>query len=96
MRTATIGNRGTGVYAQDMGDRAYVCTCYGVADIAAADDPSVHETVRTEHHDQPRYIYPQGAERRIVRAPVFNHTDAELILLESLVGREPPFSYNFV
>lgn len=91
VRTATIGIRGTGVYAQDMGDRAYVCTCYGVADIAAADDPSVHETVRTEHHDQPRYIYPQGAAQRIVRAPVFNHTDAELILLESLVGREPPF-----
>jgi hypothetical protein len=91
VRTATIGIRGTAVYAEDMRDRAYVCTCYGTADIAAVDDPAVHETVRTEHHDQPRYVYPPGAATRIVRAPVINHTDLELILLESLVGREPPF-----
>jgi len=91
VRTATIGIRGTAVYVEDMADRAYVCTCYGVADIAAEDDPAVHETVRTEHHDQPRYVYPPGVATRIVRAPVINHKDAELILLESLVGREPPF-----
>lgn len=91
VRTATIGIRGTAVYAEDMRDRAYICTCYGIADLAAADDPSVHETVQTEHHDQPRYLYPAGVATRIVRAPVINHTDAELILLESLVGREPPF-----
>jgi hypothetical protein len=27
----------------------------------------------------------------IMKAPVVNHTDAELILLEDLVGRRPPF-----
>jgi hypothetical protein len=27
----------------------------------------------------------------LMGAPVVNHTDAELILLESLVGRRPPF-----
>jgi hypothetical protein len=27
----------------------------------------------------------------IEKAPVVNHTDAELVLLESLVGREVPF-----
>jgi hypothetical protein len=27
----------------------------------------------------------------VMAAPVLNHTDAELILLESLVGRQPPF-----
>ncbi|MEJ2174875.1 MAG: hypothetical protein P8Y76_08180 [bacterium] len=91
VRTATIGIRGTAVYIEDLRDRAYICTCYGIADIAAADDPAVQETVRTEHHDQPRYLYPAGIATRIVRAPVINHTDAELILLESLVGREPPF-----
>jgi hypothetical protein len=91
VRTATIGVRGTAVYAEDMRGRAYVCTCYGVADIAAADDAAVRETVVTEHHDQPRYVYPAGVAQRIVRAPVINHSDAELILLESLVGREPPF-----
>lgn len=91
VRTATIGVRGTAVYAEDMPGRAYVCTCYGVADIATDDDPSVQETVQTEHHDQPRYVYAAGAAQRIVPAPVINHSDAELILLESLVGREPPF-----
>lgn len=91
VRTATIGIRGTALYAEDMLDRAYVCTCYGVADLAAADDATVRETVATEHHDQPRYVYPPGVAERIVRAPVINHSDAELILLESLVGREPPF-----
>jgi len=91
VRTATIGIRGTAVYAEDMGDRAYVCTCYGTADIAVRDDPAVRETVKTEHHDQPRYVLGAGASTRIVKAPVINHSDAELILLESLVGREPPF-----
>jgi hypothetical protein len=28
----------------------------------------------------------------IERAPVINHADAELVLLESLVGRKPPFT----
>lgn len=91
VRTATIGVRGTAVYAEDMRTHAYVCTCYGVAEVAAEDDASVRETVATEYHDQPRYVYPAGAAARIVKAPVINHSDAELILLESLVGREPPF-----
>lgn len=91
VRTATIGVRGTAVYAEDMVEHAYVCTCYGVAEVAASDDATVRETVTTEYHDQPRYVYPAGAAARIVKAPVINHSDAELILLESLVGREPPF-----
>ena len=28
----------------------------------------------------------------LMSAPVINHTDAELTLLESLVGRKPPFA----
>src|SRR6267143_1749873 len=40
---------------------------------------------------EPRYIMAQGAPQMILRAPVVNHTDAELVFLESLVGREPPF-----
>jgi hypothetical protein len=89
--TATIGIRGTGIYVEALPGETYVCTCYGVADLAAVDDPSAHETVHTEHHDQPRFIMAHGAPQMIVKAPVVNHTDAELILLESLVGRRPPF-----
>jgi hypothetical protein len=33
-----------------------------------------------------------GAQQAIVVAPVINHTDAELTMLENLVGRWPPFT----
>jgi len=89
--TATIGIRGTGIYVELRSDRTYVCTCYGVADLEAVDDPAARETVQTRHHDQPRYIMAKGAPQMIMTAPVVNHSDAELILLEGLVGREPPF-----
>ncbi len=89
--TATIGIRGTGVYIEVEPDRTYVCTCYGIADLAALDDPEAKETVRTRHHEQPRYIMAKGAPQMLMRAPVINHTDTELTMLEALVGRKPPF-----
>jgi hypothetical protein len=89
--TASIGIRGTGVYVEVDEMRTYVCTCYGEAELTPVDDPKAGETVRTTHHDQPRYIYPKGMPRMIEHAPVINHTDAELVLLESLVGRKVPF-----
>jgi len=89
--TASIGIRGTGVYVELDGARTYVCTCYGEAELTPVDDPGAAETVRTRHHDDPRYIYPRGMPRMIEKAPVVNHTDAELVLLESLVGRTVPF-----
>ena len=89
--TATIGIRGTAVYIEAEPDRTYVCTCYGTAELAALDDPSANETVSTQHHEEPRYIMAKGAPQMLVRAPVINHTDAELTMLEALVGRRPPF-----
>ncbi|GEM_PF-5081706 len=32
-----------------------------------------------------------GVSAQAGKAPMLNHTDAELIMLESLVGRRPPF-----
>ena len=89
---ASIGIRGTAVYVETEPGRTYVCTCYGRARLSPANDPKAAETVRTRHHDQPRYIYPSGAPRRIEHAPVVNHTDAELVMLEALVGRKVPFT----
>jgi hypothetical protein len=87
--TATIGIRGTGVYVEIEPGRSYVCTCYGTADLEAVADPQRYrETVTTRHHDEPRFIAAGG---EMVRAPVFNHTDDELRMLEQLVGRTPPF-----
>jgi hypothetical protein len=89
--TATIGIRGTGIYVEVEKQRTYACTCYGEAELTPVDEPKETETVRTTHHDQPRYIYAKGMPRMITKAPVVNHTDAELTLLESLVGRKVPF-----
>lgn len=88
--TATIGIRGTGVYLESESDRSYICTCYGVADIEAQFS-SESETVATQYHDEPRYVYRAGSETLIQKAPLINHTDAELALVEALVGRVPPF-----
>ena len=89
--TAVIGIRGTAVYIEAERKRTYVCTCYGEASLESLGDAAARETVRTSHHEQPRYVMAMGAPQMILRAPVLNHNDAELILLESLVGRQPPF-----
>jgi len=91
--TATIGIRGTGIYIEAEAERTYVCTCYGVVDLQASNMPEARETVMTTHHEAPRYIYAHGATpiRMIETAPMINHTDAELIMLEALVGRKPSF-----
>ena len=90
-RTATIGIRGTGVYVESADDRTYVCTCYGEAQLVPLAEPGAAEIVNTRHHEQPRYVMAKGAPQMIVKAPVVNHTDAELVLLESLVGRSVTF-----
>lgn len=89
--TATIGIRGTGIYVEAEAQRTYACTCYGEAVLTPVDDPAAAETVRTRRHDQPRYIYGKGMPQMMAPAPVVNHTDAELQMLEALVGRKVPF-----
>ena len=92
--TATIGIRGTGFYAESDPEQTYFCTCYGVADITATNDPDSKETVAAKQHDRPLYIV-SGADagRNIRNAPFVNHTDQELALIETLVGRTPPFVF---
>ena len=89
--TATIGVRGTAVYLEADEKRTYVCTCYGEAVLEPVAEPGARETVRTRHHEQPRYVMAKGAPELVTPAPMVNHTDAELEMLEALVGREPPF-----
>lgn len=93
-QTATIGIRGTGWYAEAEPDQTYFCTCYGVAEVTSADDPTSTETVEAKHHDRPLYILREGAAgQRIRNAPFINHTDQELALIETLAGRTPPFVF---
>jgi len=89
--TATIGIRGTGCYIEAEQERTYFCLCYGVADIVPTSDPAQRETVRTEHHDYPIWIGSGSMPSMMVKTQVINHTDDELIMLEALVGRKPPF-----
>lgn len=90
--TAVVGVRGTGYYVEADNEKTYFCTCYGTATIQAKTSLQAKETVRTKHHEAPRYVYAGNQNKLIAKAPVINHTDAELILIESMVGRKPPFA----
>jgi hypothetical protein len=93
-RVASIGIRGTGVYLESDPEQTYFCTCYGVADVNATNDPQSKETVAATHHDRPLYILGnEPAGKNIRNAPFVNHTDQELMLIETLVGRTPPFVF---
>ena len=93
-RNASIGIRGTGVYMESDPEQTYFCTCYGTADIAAVSDPTSRETVVSSHHDRPLYILAGEQPGRNIRlAPFIDHTDQELMLIEALVGRTPPFVF---
>ncbi|RLJ61423.1 hypothetical protein [Sulfurisoma sediminicola] len=70
----------------------YFCLCYGEAKVIPTAAPQQWETVITTHHDHPLYLHDDPKmPSMMVTAPVINHTDAELIMLENLVGRWPPF-----
>lgn len=89
--TATIGIRGSGVYLEVEPDLTYLCTCYGQVALSASDDPDDSELITTANHDSPRYITRAPSQgSRIRPAPVINHTNTELQLLEELVGRKVP------
>lgn len=86
---ATIGIRGTGAYLEVMPAEVYFCLCYGEADL---DGPGMAtQRIATRHHEQPLVIPEGGSAMRALPGPFRNHSDAELTMLESLVGREPPF-----
>lgn len=93
--TATIGIRGTGCYIEEENHgakaRTYFCLCYGSVELSPSAAPQETESYSTRHHDKPMYIHndPKMA-KMMVPATVINHTDAELELLEGLVGRVTP------
>jgi hypothetical protein len=92
--TSTVGIRGTGLYVESDPEQTYFCTCYGTTDVAANNDPQSTKTVKSRHHDEPLYILAKAPQGKSIRpAPFINHTDQELMLIETLVGREPPFVF---
>ncbi len=92
--TATVGIRGTGFYIEAQEDQSYFCTCYGATEVSATDDPESSEMIVAKQHDRPVYIVKDGGKGKNIRnAPFINHTDLELALIETLVGRTPPFIF---
>ena len=90
--TATIGIRGTGVYMESEPGLTYLCVCYGQIGLYSNDDLDDSELITATHHDAPKYITDKKVRGTSIRpAPFKNHTDAELKILESIVGREVPF-----
>ncbi len=85
--TAVAGIRGTGIYLESEANRSYVCLCYGNARLSPINAPELQENVITRHHESPRWVY----QDRMEAAALINHSDDELILLEGLTGRMPPF-----
>lgn len=87
---ATIGIRGTGCYLEVEPKSVYFCLCYGEAVVEGSGmaDPRL---VKTTHHEQPLVLSDYGGIMKIEPGGFRDHTDAELTMLEGLVGREPPF-----
>ena len=86
---ASIGIRGTGCYIEVAPEDVYFCLCYGEAQV---DGPRMEsKLVKTTHHESPLLLTESGGVMSAKPGPFRNHTDAELIMLEALVGREPPF-----
>lgn len=89
--SATIGIRGTGCYLEAEPTQTYFCLCYGRAELTPLQDAGQRIEVVTTYHDRPFWISSQPGEPVLRSAPVLNHRDSELISLEWLVGRRPPF-----
>lgn len=91
--TATVGIRGTGFYVEADPEQTYFCTCYGTTEVASSTNPASKETIYATHHDKPVYIVKDTQGNNIRKAPLINHTDQELTLIETLVGRTTPFVF---
>jgi len=83
--TATIGIRGTGCYIETDARKSYFCLCFGAVDLRPLNGQPL--TYSTTHHEKPVWI----ENGMTMPAMVVNHTDAEIIMLEALVGRGSPF-----
>ena len=86
---ATIGIRGTGAYIEVEPDGVYFCLCYGEALVEGANMQA--KTVKTTHHETPLRLSEKNGAMTAEPAGFKGHTDDELVMLETLVGREPPF-----
>lgn len=88
---ANVGIRGTAAYLESAPASTNICVCYGHAVMTPKGAPELSEEVENHHHETPRHIFPGPHGPVMEPLGVINHTDEELIMLEALVGRVPPF-----
>lgn len=88
---AVAGIRGTAVFwaLRDDG-QTYCCLCYGEIELNNRKGNSL--LLAAQHH-QARFIPARATEPGVGwrYAPFWGHQDEELVLLEQLCGRKPPF-----
>ncbi len=88
--TTTAGIRGTGIYVEASPERTYFCTCYGTVEIE--DQHRTEKRLVVSGYHAPNVIYAEMTDGKMMHKTEFiNHTDDELVMLEKLVGRLPPF-----
>jgi hypothetical protein len=88
--TATAGIRGTGIYMEAAPERTYFCTCYGTVELE--DQHRTDKRLIASGYHTPNIVYAEMTEGKMMqKAEFINHTDEELVMLEKLVGRVPPF-----
>jgi hypothetical protein len=88
---ANVGIRGTACYLEARPMVTNICVCYGHAVMTATHAPEKAEEVRTRQHDAPRRIFAPGHDPVMEPYMAVDHTDEELVMLEALLGRVPPF-----
>jgi hypothetical protein len=87
--TAEAGTRATGVYLEARAEQTYFCTCYG--EVALRDKAGTQRKLILSTYHTPNIVYAQAVAGRLLAAAAMqNHTDAELIMLDRLVGRKSP------
>ena len=86
--TATIGVRGTAVYAAVTKDKLYTCTCYGHTDLIVGLE---REDVISKHHNAHVVTINVSGNTQMKAFEVIDHNDDELRMLEALVGKKPSF-----
>lgn len=86
--TATIGIRGTAVYAAVSQNKLYTCTCYGHTDLIVGLE---REDVIATHHNAHVVTTNSRGISQMKAFEVLDHNDDELRMLEALMGRKPLF-----
>lgn len=81
--TLTAGIRGTGIYMETQPGGTYFCTCYGQVELT--DLQGNRRWISSAHHQSVL------SDQQMQDAALLNHSDHELIELDALQGRTPPF-----